>query len=121
MRDVIVETPYLDEGVYALLSGLPASLLIDRRLHTDAIARAYPGVADIPYESKVTRQHAPGFHRRVAWELTRLVTASPGLFAIPRLLPPLLAATLRGRPDRLWHASLTIYLAQLNTLAARAR
>lgn len=121
MRDVTVRTPYLEVDVYALLSALPASLLMDRRLHTDAIAKAYPGVADIPYESKSTRQDVPGFHRRVALDLLRLVLPAPELFAVPALLPPLVATAIDGAADRLWHTSLTVYLAQLNALAARAR
>jgi asparagine synthase (glutamine-hydrolysing) len=50
-----VRAPYLDHELYDFLSSLPAALTVDRRFHTDAIARAYPRYADIPYEVKGAR------------------------------------------------------------------
>jgi asparagine synthetase B (glutamine-hydrolysing) len=43
--------PYLDHDVYDLLSSLPAEMLVDHTFHTDAIHRAFPGLADVPFES----------------------------------------------------------------------
>ncbi|MCC7104875.1 MAG: hypothetical protein IT307_07010, partial [Chloroflexi bacterium] len=43
--------PYLDHEVYDLLSSLPAEMLVDHTFHTDAIRRAFPELADVPFES----------------------------------------------------------------------
>ncbi len=51
-----VYAPYLDHALFDFLSQLPAESLLDRSLHTDAIARAYPKYAHIPYADK----SAPG-------------------------------------------------------------
>lgn len=45
-----VYAPYLDHELYDFLSTLPAAMLVDRRFHTAAIARAYPEWAELPYE-----------------------------------------------------------------------
>jgi len=121
MRDVEVHTPYLDEAVFALLSALPASLQMDRQFHTDAIRRGYPGVADIPYESRCEQQQRPGFHRRTALALGRRIASGPVTLLSPRVMPSLAATAVDGSAERLWHAPLTIYLTQLAALATRAR
>lgn len=41
--------PYLDRDLWEFLSSVPAALLVDQRLHTDAIARAYPKYSRFPY------------------------------------------------------------------------
>ena len=121
MRGIHVHAPYLDDEVYSLLSAMPASLQMDRQLHTDAIRRAYPGVSDIPYESQAHRQHRPGFHRRVAIELGRLLAGARGGLFSRRVVPKVLMTIADGSADRLWFASLSVYLAQLAAVAARAR
>jgi asparagine synthetase B (glutamine-hydrolysing) len=47
-----VFSPYLDHQLYDLLASLPASMLMDRNFHTDAINRAYPQFSDIPYSQE---------------------------------------------------------------------
>ena len=116
-----VHTPYLDAAVYALLSAMPAALQMDRRLHTDAIGRAYPAIADQPYETKTVRQVRRGFHRRTAVALARVLARHPGMLGRRRLLPGILVTILDGDGERLWHTSLSVYLAQLGALARRAR
>ena len=44
-----VYTPYLDHEVFDLLSSLPPVIFEDHAFHDDAIARAYPEFADLPY------------------------------------------------------------------------
>jgi len=44
--------PYLDRELWAFLASLPAHMVLDHRFHTDAIKRAYPEFADIPYAKK---------------------------------------------------------------------
>ena len=47
-----VFAPYLDHDVFDLLSGLPAEFFLDHAFHTEAIHRAYPRHADIPFSVK---------------------------------------------------------------------
>jgi hypothetical protein len=51
-----VYSPYLDHDVYDLLASLPAGLLLDKRFHDDAIRRAYPRYATLPYEQDAPEQ-----------------------------------------------------------------
>ena len=121
MRDVQVYAPYLDRDVVNLLTGLPASLLMDRTLHTDAIARAYPSVAGVRYEARTRDQRGAGT-RRLALELARLAASQRDMLRPSTLLPGLFATVLDGSTARLWHTPLLIYLHQLAQVAsARAR
>lgn len=44
-----VFAPYLDHDLFDFMTTLPIGMLMDRTFHTDAIARAYPDFAHIPY------------------------------------------------------------------------
>jgi asparagine synthetase B (glutamine-hydrolysing) len=121
MRDLTVHAPYLDRDVFDLLASLPASLEMDRRLHTDAIARAFPQYADIPYERKSERSSRPAFQRRLASSLAVAVVSAREMLRADALLPGILATVGDGSAQRLWHTPLTLYLAQLAALASRAR
>ena len=74
-----VYCPYLDPEVVAFCLSLPYSVTRDRQLHNDAIARAYPGVADIPYQEgwpEPPVQRAPLTARlRALGDLLRIVGA----------------------------------------------
>lgn len=118
LRDVRVHAPYLDRDLFDLLNGLPASIEMDRTLHTDAIARAYPPYADVPYESRSRQAGAPGRGRATAAALLGTVVRSTRTLHARALLPPLAAALLTGTTTRLWHTSLTFYLAQIADVAA---
>jgi len=57
-----VWSPYLDHEVFDLLSGLPAEVFLDHTFHTEAIHRAYPEHAAIPFAIKreqTTSDRAP--------------------------------------------------------------
>jgi hypothetical protein len=113
MRDLTVYAPYLDADLFDLLAGLPAPLLMDRRLHTDAIAKAYPAFADVPYESKGAVEGNRPVQRRFARDLLKWLTAGPALVNRRGLLPGVLATAVDGHPNRLWHAAMTAYLVHL--------
>jgi hypothetical protein len=122
MRGVTVFAPYLDRDVYDLLASLPATLLMDRTLHTEAIARGWPQHAEIPYERKGLKTEDRGATRRMAGVLARLVL-DEGMrpWVRPSALLPGLAATLfDGDAGRLWHAPLLLYLDQATKAAAAA-
>lgn len=121
MRGVTVFAPYLDVDLYDFLSSVPAPLLMDRRLHTDAIARAFPQHAAIPYERKGVRAIDRRAMRRLAAAVTGALIMSRGMFR-PEVMLPSLLATMADGADRLWHAPLTLYLAQIAAFSgARAR
>lgn len=44
-----VHAPYLDHDLFDFMTTLPIDMLMDRTFHTDAMARAYPAFAHIPY------------------------------------------------------------------------
>ena len=47
-----VYAPFLDHDLYDHLASLPAAMLLDRKLHDDAIRQAYPYSDAIPYASR---------------------------------------------------------------------
>jgi hypothetical protein len=59
LRGLRVFCPYMDEDVAAFFGSLPASFVLGHTFHDDAIARAFPEFADIPYETRVTSGVAP--------------------------------------------------------------
>jgi asparagine synthase (glutamine-hydrolysing) len=54
-----VYAPFLDHRVFDLLASLPADWLLDHRFHDEAIARAYPVLADLPYARGGNRTLTP--------------------------------------------------------------
>src|SRR5207244_9022442 len=59
-----VFSPYLDHDVFDLLSGLPPEVFLDHTFHTEAIHRAYPRYAALPFAAKkeprmLSADHAP--------------------------------------------------------------
>ena len=55
----MVDSPYLDPDFVALGLSLPWSVTCDQRLHDDAIARAFPAYADIPFAEGFRNQPLP--------------------------------------------------------------
>ena len=67
-----VFAPYIDHDVFDLLSSLPAEMFLDHAFHTEAVAKAYPKYAGIPYSTRESRETVPSHHpavRRSAMEL----------------------------------------------------
>lgn len=120
MRDVTAYAPYLDRDLYDLLAALPASLLMDRALHTDAIARAWPQYGQVPYERKGLRVQDRGAARVAAGAVMRAVLHERMRSWVrpSALLPGLTATLLDGSAERLWHAPLLLYLDQIMKVAA---
>jgi asparagine synthase (glutamine-hydrolysing) len=93
LREVgTVFTPYLDHDVYNLLASLPVTVLLDHKFHSDAMRKAYPRMAHIPFAQKqLQARQCYRFFLRLALELgrfslrstrTRLLRRS---FLLPRL------------------------------------
>ena len=113
MSDVTVFSPYLDHALFDLLMGLPPSLLLDHRFHTEAISRAYPRVRHIPFEDRDSVATPGAFFRRTAIDLAVAVISSPGAVRRRYVLPRLTMAAVTGQPAYLWFLPLVVYLGQL--------
>lgn len=59
-----VHTPFLDHDLFDFMVTLPSSMLLDRTFHDDAIARAYPTFAHIPYANHKTAPRSDDQHIR---------------------------------------------------------
>lgn len=121
-----VYAPYLDHDLFDLLAGLPAAMVADHALHGDAIARAYPQLAHLPYENKdACTPSAVALDVRFARRLARSLLAqrpSPllrGSFLWPRLMGCL--ASERMAAGSAWYASLALYLHQLGAQKSQYR
>jgi len=67
-----VVTPFIDRDLSAFLLTLPISALANGRLRDEAIARAFPQYAHLPYEdAPAACGAAPGYYRRFSWALAR--------------------------------------------------
>jgi hypothetical protein len=106
-----VFSPYLDHEVYDFLSSLPPGIQLDKQFHSDAIRRAFPQYAHIPFEEK----NAPAAESRKQYIQFRkdfalyVVSKKPSsLFRRSSLLPALLGPLVRRRLS-----PLVLYLFQL--------
>lgn len=99
-RDIAtVYAPYLDRDVFEFMTAIPAEIVRTGHFHDDAIARAYPEFASLPYAASPSRtvkyQLSPG----AQWATLRDLAAMSGANA-PRRLPSLarwaLSPVLKG-------------------------
>jgi len=131
LRDVpYVYAPYLDHDLFDFLMGLPPTVMSPtlrdgKTFHTDAINRAFPQYAGVPFENK----KAPGIDARA--HNARLAREA-GAYILrhgrwsTRLLAPASAALRAGcgviRPAfgerRPWFSLVALYLTQLEMAAA---
>lgn len=119
-----VFAPYLDHDLYDYLAALPARLLLDHRLHTDTILRAYPRYRDVPFEDKTLPRPSTWMLQRGF--LRRLIPYARGRSGTPRALTrttsPLIefASFVHRFLDvpGLVQPELVLYLLQLQRLAA---
>lgn len=120
-----VHAPFLDHDLFDFAATLPADMLMDRAFHTDAIARAYPAFAHIPYAD---HKHAPPADdgkvraRFLAEATRRFVLRKPSSWmrnTVPRL--KMLAGCLsRGRVNPSI-PMLIVYLDQLESVVRDRR
>ena len=117
-----VFSPYLDHNLYDFLASLPAIDLLDCRLHTEAIERAYPEYAQIPYEEPYAQDWAGRrsrrFFRRWAAETMGALARRPSrLVRQSALFPDLGARLLTGGGLVARIGPLAAYLLQLEEVS----
>ena len=121
-----IRAPFLDAPVYDLMASLPASLGLDTAFHTEAIAKAFPEYAGIPYASvKDVAPHSnASYHRRFAEELTTYgLSRNTSAFVNARHLADRLSGCRRSGDGALmeWlQPSRILWLLQLETLLNRS-
>lgn len=97
----MVACPYLDPDFVRLGLSLPWSVTCDQKLHDDAIARAFPDCADIPYSEGFRSMPMPRLRRsRLQTELDGLRIAAmvrPGLAAVDAMRMALTKGPLQRR------------------------
>lgn len=102
----MVGCPFLSPEFVELGLSLPFSVTCDQKLHDDAIARAYPDFADIPYEDGFQSQPLPRLRRgRLANVLDSLrvtAMAQPGNAALSAIRHVASPSPLRRGPGDLY-------------------
>jgi asparagine synthase (glutamine-hydrolysing) len=127
-----VYTPYLDHDLYDFLMGLPAEIMTpdlktwNKGFHTDAVARAFPQYADLPYENKGAhaldrRAHDGRFGADAGAFIVANLPREPRLVCRSYVLPRALcaAATQAFGRRRPWFGGSCLYLTQLEMAAQR--
>ncbi len=70
--------PYVDHELYDFLASLPAELIVSHTFHTEAIHRAYPEYAHVPFEDKKARQYDfSALHARFARDFSSAAAFRP--------------------------------------------
>ena len=108
--------PYLDHDVFDFLMSIRAEVFVDYSLHTDAIQRAYPKYAQIPFAEKTKHAGPQTYFRRFAWQILTYGCAQQTQWVkqttyVPRLLRCMLDPSYGD--SVLWLSSLPVYLYQL--------
>jgi len=125
-RRTRVWTPYLDEDLFDLLTGLAPEVIMQpgEDLHTATIKRGYPQYAHFPFE---THSSLPGggssYHRAYARQaLVYLSARRPTYIRASYLLPRLVRCVLDPNyaPSVDWLAPRAIYVAELRGMIERA-
>ncbi len=113
-----VYSPYIDHEVFDFMTSQPASMYLDYQLHTDAIARAHPEFAHVPYEKKDYSRVRPNNFRKFTLEVSRYhLTRRSRSMRDSFLWSRLLANLALGHGGITWLSPLTIYFTQLDDLA----
>ncbi len=131
LRDVpYVYAPYLDHDLFDLLMGLPPTVMSPtlkdgKTFHTDAINRAFPQYADVPFENKkaagsdarahnarLAREAGGYILRHARWSMRLLDPASAALRAACGAIRPSFGE------QRPWFSLVALYLTQLEMAAS---
>lgn len=115
-----VYAPFVDADVFDFMTSLPVALVVDRQFQSDALRRAYPDFADIPFETATSDVEDAAYARRVALEL--VATRPRSRFVRQRyVVPRVLAAAVKGRMAPLWFLPLIVWLEQIEAISEGRR
>jgi hypothetical protein len=128
-----VHCPFVDRDLYDLLTGLPWRSVADNNLHTEAIHRAYPEFADVPFSDALKSDsdgerpmYCSPHPRRYAQDLLGyFLTKRAGRGTLVKqgaALQLLSLCTVHGASadDYVWFFNRLLYLLQLESLLAEA-
>lgn len=114
-----VYAPFIDHDLFDFLTTLPSSMLLDHRFHDDAIARAYPRYAHIPY-ARGTSPNADDRRTRArfAADTARALLFTRRWRLMKNMFPraKLLASIVPLACSVPWVSSMMIYLHQLESI-----
>lgn len=112
--------PYLDRDLWCLLASLPARMMLDHKLHVDAVKRAYPDFAGVPYFGQKAKID-PGAQRTKAFRLLGYLAGArkPDLQQILMMVRAVRAVVLaKHRVGIDWLLSTSVYCTELLRLAS---
>jgi hypothetical protein len=118
-----VFAPYLSRPAYEFLASLPAEHFLDHSFHTEAITRAYPWFARVPFEThaRPPARHARASIARYARDVARYCLAPRDarrrldpLFYLPRIAKGLLDARYGTELHHLFNKA--VFVTQLERL-----
>ena len=107
--------PYLDSDLVRFLSGISPSVTADHNLHTDAIVRAFPNFADMPYAAGYIR--TPRYFQRIGIDVLRYLWKNPcPMIKRKKVFLQLLRASLSPKhaPESMWLGPYIVYLTELS-------
>ena len=104
---VDVHLPYVEAELFDFLMSLPIQYTVSRTFHEEAIARAYPRYADIPYEDKHAPRQPIGrwSTTRMDLEIAFLAASHPSVRLSHSFLVPRLALRAAGSRRHTWALS----------------
>jgi len=121
----LVYSPFLDHELFDVMFALPPDVITpgllpeDKTFHAEAIARAYPRFADLPFSDVQQRIDARTHHAQLTRDLAILALREcrhqPTFVNRTYVLPRLLTSMVSGRcAERVgWMTQNTMYLLQL--------
>lgn len=122
MADVdTIHCPFLDADFFDFCTGINADIILTGKFHDDVIARAYPALADIPFEDKSLKAQADlnsylYYSRSVAQlagYLMKDLGNSGSKVRLGYLSSKMLASLLKGVGEQPWYLRRVLYLSEL--------
>jgi asparagine synthase (glutamine-hydrolysing) len=121
LRDVRVYAPYLDHSLVDFFMSLPVQLVLNKTLHDDVIAAAFPEYRSIPFEDKFQQKDVKTighYHRGLRDVIGRVLTDRQVGFLNMKYLWPRWCAYMTMphlSPNMEWYFDLLPYLLRLAT------
>lgn len=127
MADVdTIHCPFLDADFFDFCTGINADIILTGKFHDDVIARAYPALADIPFEDKSLKAQADlnsylYYSRSVAKLAEYLMKDQGNRCSKVRhgyLISKMLTSFIKGGGEPPWYLRRVLYLSELERVCA---